>query len=163
MFGLVAFAQSPFAALGGNSFNVAQSESFVLSEAQTGLADFVGVVNESMTLADLQTGLVDLLVAINEVLTLTEDQTGNADYVVDVVEVTALVDLTSATEDFLLFISELITLSESQDVIASFAGVVDEGMEKNIVEMKEKRIKPPHPPFHPEGKYCERYEYLACC
>jgi len=47
MFGISAFAQSPFAALGGNAFPVDLAESFTLSDVYAAQVAFEGLYDES--------------------------------------------------------------------------------------------------------------------
>jgi hypothetical protein len=49
MFGISAFAQSPFAALGGNAFPVDIAESFTLSDVYAAQAAFEGLVDEELS------------------------------------------------------------------------------------------------------------------
>jgi hypothetical protein len=126
---------------------VAANESFTLFEFQDVTADFVGAVSETQTLTEEQTVQADFLAAVSETQTLTEvqnvsaafaavrdesitlttDEIGNVDFPVAVNEVLALVELDSdADTDFLVFVVDDIFLNTSQNVIATFEGIVDE-------------------------------------
>jgi len=52
VFGISTFAQSPFAALGGNAFPVDLAESFTLSDVYAGPVAFQGLNDESFAQAD---------------------------------------------------------------------------------------------------------------
>ena len=60
MFGITAFAQSPFATLGGNSYSVALSEAITLADSIVGTASFAGSISENITVADSILSLIHI-------------------------------------------------------------------------------------------------------
>jgi hypothetical protein len=66
MFGITTFAQSPFAALGGNAYNQSVSESVATADDFIGVIAYASDIAESMAVADAQAVIQGFAVAINE-------------------------------------------------------------------------------------------------
>ena len=66
MFGDVAFAQAPFAALGGNTFNVSTSETVTIASILDAESSFGGLIDEAATALDTLNGVRIFLVSIAE-------------------------------------------------------------------------------------------------
>ena len=103
MFGISAFAQSPYASLGGAFYGVIVNETETLTTTQDVLAAFLAAQTETQTLTDAQTGLVAFVVDQSNTQTLTSLATSVQNFPV--------------TES-----SSAVTLSALEDVIAGFAG-----------------------------------------
>ena len=103
MFGISAFAQSPYASLGGASYGVIVNETETLTTTQDVLAAFLAAQTETQTLTDAQTGLVAFLAEQTNTQTLTSLETVSQDFPV--------------SES-----SSAVTLSALEDVIAGFVG-----------------------------------------
>ena len=104
MFGISAFAQSPFASLGGAFYGVIVNETETLTTTQDVLAAFLAAqTTDTQTLTDAQTGLAAFLAAQAQTQTLTSLETASQNFPV--------------TES-----SNAVTLSALEDVIAGFVG-----------------------------------------
>jgi hypothetical protein len=103
MYGISAFAQSPYASLGGAFYGVIVNETETLTDTQTAIAAFLAAQTDTQTLTDAQTGLAAFLVAQDQTQTLT--------------------DSSSAVQNFPVTESaSAVTLSALEDVIAGFVG-----------------------------------------
>jgi hypothetical protein len=103
MFGITAFAQSPYASLGNAFYPVSVDETETLTDTQSVLAAFLASQTDTQTLTDAQTGLVAFLVDQANTQTLTSLEIVSQNFPV--------------TES-----SGAVTLSALEDVIAGFVG-----------------------------------------
>ena len=103
MFGITAFAQSPYASLGNAFYPVSVDETETLTDTQSVLAAFLASQTDTQTLTDAQTGLVAFLVDQANTQTLTSLEIVSQNFPV--------------TED-----SNAVTLSALENVIAGFVG-----------------------------------------
>ena len=79
MFGISAFAQSPFASLGGTAYPVSVAESFTFSDSYLGPATFGGIIADSISLVDGDGGATtfDFFVTDAETFSLDDQARGN--------------------------------------------------------------------------------------
>jgi len=94
MFGISTFAQSPFAALGGNAYPVDVAESFTLSDVYDGPVAFGGEWADSFALADSDGGgsTFDFFGAIEDNFSWNDEAFGVYDVLVAQAESFSLVD-----------------------------------------------------------------------
>jgi hypothetical protein len=98
MFGDVAFAQVPFAALGGNTFLASISESSSAAETSSYTFSLGGLISESAGAADSQTVTAAYSVAIAETASAAETTTVQARYFVAVSEAASAADIFTAVK-----------------------------------------------------------------
>jgi hypothetical protein len=109
MFGYAAFAQSPFASLGGNSF-----AAFIL---------------ENLTLADAQSAVKIQNVSIIEgTITETDINVGSSVYFKNITENLSAADLSTAAAIFAGLATETISLAEAITVLRTAYGSVSEAI-----------------------------------
>lgn len=107
MYGFTSFSEVPFATL--NTMFGDVTESLSLADLQNITAQFAGSVTESIVLTDTQQGVVDY-------------------FPVNVVEDLTLTPLDNTSALFSGSVDEVVSLSQSQDVVAAFVGVTQEGL-----------------------------------
>jgi hypothetical protein len=134
MFGITAFAQSPFAALGGTAFAVSLAESFTSTDVFASQTVFQGLNFESLSLSDADSGatfnfrptvaenfsldtvegnisVYDLTLA--ELFTATESLLFGFVYPVSLADSLSLTDAPNVTSLFITTVAETMTVSES--------------------------------------------------
>ncbi len=134
MFGITAFAQSPFAALGGTAFAVSLDESFTNTDVYAVQAVFQGLNFESFSLSDADSGatfnfrptvaenfsldtvesnisVYDLTLA--ESFTATESLLFGFIYPVNLADSLSLTNAQNVTSLFITTVAETMTVSES--------------------------------------------------
>jgi hypothetical protein len=148
MFGISAFAQSPFASLGGTAFPVdlAESmtftdvyagpvafqglydESFALADSDGGGStfDFFGTVAENYSLDDQSFGNYDVLVSQSDSFNLTDDVIGNVDFVGVLTDSVTFTDDYIGAIDFVGLDTESMSFSDIWAVLVDFAATVAE-------------------------------------
>ena len=86
MFGYAAFAQSPYAALGGTLYAVATLENFSSADSMDALRTAIGDIIESISIDANNQVVVQFSSSALENLNLANSQTGLAAFVTDVLE-----------------------------------------------------------------------------
>lgn len=125
-FGIGAFAQTPFASLAGNSYNLQTDESFTINSAILGNTTFLGAAVESFNLSTDDSPVFNFYVAANDSFSLNDDTAGRWNTSAQTSEVITLSDIyygywnTSATQ------SETATFTDSQSTQVTFAVTADE-------------------------------------
>jgi len=114
MFGISTFAQSPFAALGGNAYPVDVAESFTLSDVYDGPAGFQGLLDESFSIVDGDGGgtSFDFFVSTVENYSLNDEAFGVADILVSQSDSFTLTTAEDIQVDFNPVYAETITYSD---------------------------------------------------
>jgi hypothetical protein len=134
MFGITAFAQSPFAALGGTAFAVDLAETFTSTDVYAGQAVFQGLNFESLSLSDADSGatfnfrptvaenfsldtvegnvsVYDL--ALAEAFTTTDALVGGFVYPLSLADSLSLTDAQNVTSLFITTVAETMTVTEA--------------------------------------------------
>jgi hypothetical protein len=102
MFGIAAFAQSPFASLGGTAFALSISEAITLADSSAQASTFLQSRAENIGIADV----------IND---------AGANYFGSVTEAITLADSSSQASTFLQSIAENLNPADSQTITGQFA------------------------------------------
>ena len=129
MFGISAFAQSPFAALGGTAFAVSLDESFTSTDVFAGQVAFSGVYAETFSLSDADSGAT-----FNFFLNIAETSSYEDAYVNVSVYDLDLIEAFTTTESLLfgfvypLSLAESFSLTDAPDVTSLFLTAVAETM-----------------------------------
>ena len=76
MFGISAFAQSPYASLGGAFYDVIVNETQTLTDAQTGFVAFLAAQTNTQTLTDTNVSQFAFLGATSDLIPLSDYQFG---------------------------------------------------------------------------------------
>lgn len=146
--GSLAMVIATFAVASGSDPNAAQAETITFSDAQTGVAKFIGASAESITFADTQAATADFISAQSETITLSDSQLAASNSDAAQAETLTLSDSQVATggsgaqqaETLTLSDSsvavqasanaqaETITLSDSAVAVAAFDGAQDESI-----------------------------------
>ena len=95
MFGDVAFAQAPFAALGGNTFPVAIQESASVTTTSNFDVVYGGIINEGATVTTTATGMLSAYAIVYETINVFETLYGNGSIFVATVSEVAGVSTTN--------------------------------------------------------------------
>jgi hypothetical protein len=93
MFGITAFAQSPFAALGGTVFGVDLADSFTTTDAYDSSVAFSGIYAESFALSDADSGAIfNFFLSVTETSSYEENIAGAANYPAELDDSLSLVE-----------------------------------------------------------------------
>ena len=115
MFGITAFAQSPFASLGGNFYGVVVNEKETLTNLQNVLAVFVGIQSETQTLTTIQGVFSAFLAAQVETQLVTDSNSAVQNFpVIENASIQTLTNLQNVQARFEPLCVDLITLSDYQ-------------------------------------------------
>ena len=123
MFGITAFAQSPYASLGGAFYGLIVNESETLTDTQTVVRDItVSETASTQTLTNTQSVLADFIAAqTTNSQTLTDTQSVLAAFVAEQTDTETLTSLETVSQNFpVTEDGSAVTLSALEDVIAAF-------------------------------------------
>jgi hypothetical protein len=125
MFGITAFAQSPFAALGGNVYNAAISESLAVDAVVDGIALNIGYIDETVSVGSTITATVTFNQDVVEAAAVTDSISAAGSIYNVLVAESAVIDA------FQNFAGAELTASITESVVAAdglsvqFIGYVD--------------------------------------
>jgi len=127
VFGDVTFAQAPFAALGGNTYSFAVSESAVALASMDAETTLGGVAEEAAAATDTVFNANNTLLATNsETVTATSTQVARADVLALIAELVAGTATHTARTDVLAALSESAAGTASFSVSASVLAAISE-------------------------------------
>ncbi len=129
MFGDVTFAQAPFAALGGNTYSFAVSESAVALASMDAETTLGGVAEEAAAATDTVFNANNTLLATNsETVTATSTQVARTDVLAQIAEIATAANTQTALASVFAALSESATGTASFSVSASVVENVHAGV-----------------------------------
>ena len=128
MYGISAFAQSPFAALGGNYYPLFITESLTSKDSYVDIAAFLASITEAITSGDAESSTAQFAAIVTEALTSADAETIGSAYFFTQTEATTLADSQTAPFVFLFNISENLNSAETESVVAAFNAAIVEAL-----------------------------------
>jgi len=99
MFGISAFAQTPFSSLAGISYEDVVTEAITLADTVVGLKTTSATITESISSClDASSVVVAFISVVSEGLTLADSPTGNGIYPINILESITLADIEAAVK-----------------------------------------------------------------
>lgn len=127
MFGITAFAQSPFAALGGVSYAVNLAETFTSTDVYGGSVAFSGITAESFALSDSDgTATFNFYVNITESFNADTEQNNVSVYPVSLLEGFSLTTELEFGYLYFVDVEDFVTLEDTPNVSSLFTSAVSE-------------------------------------
>jgi predicted aspartyl protease len=133
MFGITAFAQSPFAALGGASYAMSLAESFSLSDVEAVSAAFAGAHDESFAITDDVPSNFNYYVSLLDTGDLSDNYFGVIDTSATTSEAFSLTDAILGAQGTNATTAESFTLTDEATSSAGYAGTTAESF--SLVEV----------------------------
>ena len=128
MYGISAFAQSPFAALGGNYYPLSITESLTSRDSYVDIAAFLASITEGITSGDVESSTAQFAAIVTEALTSADAETIGSAYFFVQVENFAPADAYTTSFGYPLSITEGISVAEIESFAAQFAQSITEAL-----------------------------------
>jgi hypothetical protein len=126
VFGISAFADTPFASLAGSSFNSSVSETATATDAVSSKQTFASAVTETGTASDAVSSLARFISAVTETGTATDAVSGFQGFISAVTETGTATDSTVGFITFPTSIAESGTATDAVSSLQTFSSLIAE-------------------------------------
>ena len=126
MFGISAFAATPYASLAGTAYSSAVSETGTATDAVSSIQTFLSAIAETATGTDAVSSLQTFGTAVTETGTATDAAFGRTIYLTSVTETSTATDSDVGFITFPVSISETATVTDTDSVLVVFLAFVIE-------------------------------------